>query len=204
MTITAVEKFKGRSYNVFVDDEYFGSFDVSIISMHELKAGKAVSEEDLNQVKWDANYRRAKERALYLLEYRDHSRNELIEKLCKNTPYDVAGEVADRMEELGFLNDLEYAKKLANKLMIGKSRGERRVLWEMQQKGVDKEIALEALAEVEVDPVSQLVELIEKKYARKITGEWKDDQKVVAALARLGHSYDDIKSAMNIFKENYI
>ena len=79
---------------------------------HKLKEGLPVTEEQLEEIRYEADYRKARERALYLLEYRDHSRKELIDKLLRsvNNP-SIAEEIADKMEEYGFLDDERYAKK---------------------------------------------------------------------------------------------
>ena len=47
-----------------------------------------------------------------------------------------------------------------------------------------------------VDPVDSITEIINKSYLRKLREENGRD-KVIAALARRGFSYSDIKSALN-------
>ena len=57
------------------------------------------------------------------------------------------------------------------------------------------------------DRISEIAELIRKKYTDRLFIEGlegkKEVQKVVAALARRGYSYSDIKSALYIIEDEY-
>ena len=70
----------------------------------------------LEQIIFANDYRKARERALYLLEYRDHSFKELYDKLEKNYSNEVCEAVMQKMVELGLINDEEYAEKYARQL----------------------------------------------------------------------------------------
>ena len=118
-----------------------------------------------------------------------------MDKLSKNIDRDLAEELADKMEELGFLDDRKYAEKLARHLILVKKRGERRALQEMALKGIDRETAVEAISLVEPDE-NLLQQLIERKYLRYL-GDEKGRNKVIAALMRLGHDYSDVIRAVD-------
>ena len=195
MVITDVFKKQGTRYQVEVDGEYWTILDVEIIVDFHLKKGMEITEELQVEVQRAADYRRGKERALYLLGYRDHCRKDLVDKLSKNIDRELAEEIADKMEELGFLNDQKYAEKLARHLILVKKRGERRALQEMALKGIDRDVALEAITLVEPDE-NLLQELIAQKYLRYL-GDEKGRNKVIAALMRLGHDYGDVIRAVD-------
>ena len=195
MVITDIFKKQGTRYQIEVDGAYWTIIDVEIIAAFHLKKGMEVTEEIQEKVQRAADYRRGKERALYLLGYRDHCRKDLVDKLSKNIDRDLAEEIADKMEELGFLDDRKYAEKLARHLMLVKKRGERRALQEMVLKGIDRETAVDAISLVEPDE-NLLQELIERKYLRYL-GDEKGRNKVIAALMRLGHDYSDVIRAVD-------
>lgn len=201
MRITDVQKGKGNYFHVFVEGEYHASYPHDLLIEMGLRVGLECTRQQLLDWKQKANYQRAKERALYLLEYRDHSRKELVDKLCRNVPSEIAEDVANRMQELGLVDDWAYAKKLAKALMVGKKRGTRRVVFEMQKKGIDAEMALEAIEQLEVNPASQLASLIQTKYACKLDGSRQAKQKVIAALMRMGYDYQDIRAALSRFED---
>lgn len=195
MVITDILKKQGTRYQIEVDGTYWAILDVEIIADFHLKQGMEINEELQAKIQRAADYRRGKERALYLLGYRDHCRKDLVDKLSKNIDRDLAEEIADKMEELGFLNDRKYAEKLARHLILVKKRGERRALQEMVLKGIDRETAVAAISLVEPDE-NLLQELIRRKYLRYL-GDEKGRNKVIAALIRLGHDYGDVVQAVD-------
>lgn len=144
----------------------------------------------------NAEYERARKRAMYLLGGHAYSTAALREKLLNNYSEETADRVIDDMTEYGFLNDGDYAVKLAASLIKGKKYGLYRAKTEMRHKGVPEALIEETLAQYErEDYVEQLKELIRRKYSDRI--EDRDDrQKVVAALARRGFGFSEIKEAV--------
>lgn len=64
---------------------------------------------------------RAEEKALYLLEHRAHSKKELENKITRaEFDREAARSAVEHMEELGLLNDEDYARRLANELFTRK------------------------------------------------------------------------------------
>lgn len=203
MKITGIEKAKGERYTIYIDDEYWYILDLEIILQNELKNGLEVDEDFLEDLKCQAERRKARERAYYLLGYRDHSKKELYEKLLKSARPEIAEEIIRMVEEQGYLNDAEYAKKLARYYLQTKKWGSRKAYFEMMRKGIEKETALSAISDCDVDSVSQIRAVIDKKYADRLdSGEYKEKQKVIAALLRLGFSYSDIKTAIDEYANN--
>lgn len=146
-----------------------------------------------------AVYNRAKERALYILETRDHSYEELFKKLEKNYDDEVCYAVCNKLAELSLIDDARYAKKLADYYFGVKKYGMYRARQEMRRKGISDELIEEVSSDYEDSTVERISELIEKKYARYLTDE-KGINKVKAALARMGYSYDDINAAMDEYE----
>ncbi len=200
MTITCIKRKKGKYYSVFVDDNFLGLFHEDILATFKIKQGGCYSDEQIENLKSAGEVKFAKDRALFLLGYRDHSKKELIDKLCKNVSKKVANSTADRMEELGLIDDFKYAKNLAKKLISVKCRGKKRVLWEITAKGIDQKTALEAIDTIEVDTVDQIISIINKKYLNKLR-DINSRQKVFLSLARQGHSFDDINKAIDILSK---
>ncbi len=199
MKITDIAKKKGTRWQVDVDDAYWYILDAELILSYGLKTGLEVDEEFLAEVKEAAERRKARERAFYLLEGREHSKKELVDKLCRSVSYEIAEETALHMEELGLIHEDAYARRLAEYLINVKKRGERRVRMEMRQKGLDEELIDAAIDAVQPDE-ELLTALVRKKYARYL-GDEKGKNKVVQALVRLGHSYYDALEAVEIVEE---
>ena len=198
MRITAITQKKGSRWQVDVDDEYWAILDAEIIVSFHLKAGTELTEEQQEEILLAADRRRARERALYLLDYRDHSRWELVEKLCRTVDRGIAEETADRLEEMGLLDDAAYAGKLARHLILTKKYGPRRAVLELRRKGIPAGLASQAVEEVEPEE-DQLTELVLRKYSRYLEDDedGKGREKVIRALMRLGHGYYDAAGAVD-------
>ncbi len=195
MKITSLEKYKGKTYQVDFDnnDTYFWHFD--IICEYHLKEGMEIPQSAVEDIVFSNEFRKAKERALYLLDYRDYSYTELFEKLEKNYSEDVCYKVMERMVELGTIDDRRYAERLAMHYSEVKMFGYYRASAEMRNKGIPKEIIEETLSEYEDTVYERLFELINKKYYRYLDDE-KGVKKVKNALVRYGYSYDDINAVL--------
>lgn len=198
MKITSITKKNDTRWQIEVDDEYWAILDAEIIVNQHLKVGVELTEERMEEILRAADFRRARERALYLLDYRDHSRGEIVEKLSRNVDRVIAEEVADKLCELGLIDDGTYAKKLARHFLLTKKYGARRAEFEMRRKGIDGRLAAEAVAEVEPDE-DLLEELALKKYGRYLEDDpdGKGRDKAIRGLMRLGHGYYEAEAAVD-------
>ena len=153
-------------------------------------------------------YTRASKRALYLLGGKDYGTRELYDKLAANYPPSVCDKVIARMRDYGYLDDERYAKKLARSQIIVKKHGRQRALIEMVRKGLPRELCESALDEYDKEDIqTEIAELVRKKYADKIdrgNPDWHyEQQKAIAALARRGYGYGDIKTAIETVLNEY-
>ena len=185
---------------VYIDGEFAMKLDTQVLIEECIKVGSEIDDESLRALIEKSEYKRAKEKALWLLSQRDYSYKKLFEKLKAEASESVAEKVCGRMEELGLVDDERYAKRMAHDLIYLKKLSQRSALYKLMEKGIDRELAEDVLCEFEVDPVEQLVELIERKYADKLDDE-KMRRRTIAALQRLGYSWGDIKAAVEQFED---
>ncbi len=148
----------------------------------------------------------AKRRAMHLLGGRDYGRNELIEKLKNNYSEKTAVTVADLMCEYGYVNDDRYAEKLAKQYITVRKYGKSRAALMMRQKLLDAQTIETALDKYTEDDITgEIAEILRKKYFDRLFLEGiegkKEMQKVIAALARRGYGYNDIKTALYIIQD---
>ena len=140
-----------------------------------------------------------------MLEHRSHSKKELTEKIARTAASrEAAQAAADRMEELGLLNDETYARDLARELFQRRRFGKARVRQELRRKGIDSALIDELLEEYgdEELALQNIQAVLEKKYAG-----WQEEEKLrrraFSALQRLGYSYDLIRRAMRTEEEEF-
>ena len=206
LRITAVEKAK-KGYHLFVEGEYALTLPAEVLAQSGLRAGQEITPQRLDEIKQASDRRRARERALYLLESRSHSQKELFDKLCRSVSEEIARETADRMVQLGLVDDESYARRWAAMLWREKKYGPRRIRQSLMQKGFDRALVDQVLEEMEdsfagEETAEQLENLIRRKYARFLAdGDPKGRNKTVNALLRLGYDYDQIRTALQNFME---
>ncbi len=206
LRITAIEKAK-KGYHLFVEGEYALTLNAEVLAETGLRSGQEITPQRLDEIKGASDRRRARERALYLLESRSHSRKELFDKLCRSVPEEIAEETADRMAQLGLVDDESYARRWAAMLWREKKYGPRRIRQSLMQKGFDRALVDQVLEEMEdsfagEETAEQLENLIRRKYARFLAdGDPKGRNKTVNALLRLGYDYDQIRTALQNFME---
>lgn len=202
MLVTDIKPARKALSILYIDGEYAMKLDTQTLKENCIKIGAYLDDEQLKELIDKSNYKRAKEKALWLISGRDYSKKQLIDKIKKDSTAETAEEVCERMEELGLVNDENYARRYASDLLNIKKMSKRGAKYKLIEKGIDKDLCDEILDEFDVDPVEQIVEIIEKKYSGKLEDE-KDRRRTVAALQRLGYGWGDIKSAISAFEEEY-
>lgn len=199
MTITAIEpRIKGLSA-LYIDGEFAMNLDTQTLLENRFDVGRDIDDEELHEIISLSNERRAKEKALWLISYRDHSKKELADKIRRTCDEDSAQKAVDRLEELGLVNDEGFARRYAEQLIFSKHMSKRGVSYELSRKGIDKELAQEILEDIDVDENEEIKAVLEKKY-RNLDDE-KTRRRAVAALQRLGYGWDSIRRAMDDYSD---
>lgn len=86
--------------------------------------------------------------ALHLLSYHSFTRQEMEKRLQrKGYSEELAQSVVQRLEELGLLDDREYARRWIERHKEGRPAGRRLLAWQLRQKGVEENIVATQLAE---------------------------------------------------------
>ncbi len=122
---------------------------------------------------------------------RAHSRADLERALAKRrVPAEIAAAVLDRFEAAGFVNDAAFARSWVEGRQRGKGLASRALAMELRQKGVDDDIAREALAEIDPEAERQAAHRLVQTRMRAMRGL--DDQvrtrRLVGMLARKGYA----------------
>ena len=197
MKITDIRPRRKGLSAVYIDGEYALSLDTQTLLEHRIDIGREFDDEELHDLIESSNERRAKEKALWLISYRSHSKKELRDKISRTCDRQSAEKAVERMEELGLVNDRDYAERCAQTLIFTKHMSKRGAAMELRRKGIESEIIDEVLGHIEVDEREQIQAVIERKYP-KIDDE-KIRRRAVAALQRLGYGWEDIKAVIESF-----
>lgn len=184
--------------HIFLDGEYSLTVDSEFWFTSRWCRIKEIDEEDLEELREDIEIRRAWLKALDLLSVRSHSQKELVGKLRRKYSQETAEAVAHKAAELGLIDDEAFAEMYARELVERKKYGISRVKNELRIKGISSHIIESVIFSLDFDSKESIINLVERKYARKLSDE-KGRRQVIAALQRLGYSYPDIRAALSEF-----
>ncbi|MCL2512981.1 MAG: recombination regulator RecX [Oscillospiraceae bacterium] len=194
MKITA-EQGKADKIHIIADGEYAFTVDKSHYYSMNLRDGDEISDEHLEEIKEEAVFRRCYMAALSALSRKAYSERELCRKLSAKFPPEAIGAAMEKTKELMLVNDEEYAKSYAEELSRVKGYSEERIVYELVQKGIERETARDAAGLLELDPAEKIIELLNTKFAGRLDDE-KGIKQAIAALQRLGYRFSDIKEAL--------
>ena len=140
--------------------------------------------------------KRAKLRAMHLLESMDRTRAELERKLqAGEYPREAVEAALAYVESFGYLDDRRYARHYVECKKEG--RGKARLKMELAQKGVDRSIIEEVLEEAELDDCRDTIrELVRKRRRGSGPMDDRERQRIYGYLMRKGFSSSDILSVL--------
>lgn len=146
--------------------------------------------------KKELDARAAREKALRLLEFRAYSEKELCEKLIRaGAKKEDLPPITAFLKEYGFLNDGEYAKRLARDLQNVKKLGKRRIAQELKSRGIDGDDLQSALAELSDESEDALMPLVRKKLGGNF--EKKNIDRAYRYFMYRGYDFGDIKRCVD-------
>lgn len=150
--------------------------------------------------------RKAKLRALHLLEYKDRTEKEMRRKLQQGDyPAEVIEETIEYLRSYGYIDDKRYAGRYLNSRL--EQKGRRRLFQELQQKGISASVIQEAWEELCLDGEAhenekeQIGALAEKKTGGRTELSPKEYRRLTGFLARRGFSWEEISC---VFQEKGI
>lgn len=122
---------------------------------------------------------------------RARSRHDLAAKLAqRNVPDELATRLLDRFEEVGLVDDAAFAREWVAQRHEGRGLARRALAQELRRKGIDDEVAREALVDVAEDDEVEAARLLVRRKLRSVRGLEPDKavRRLVGMLARKGHS----------------
>lgn len=189
--ITALEAQKRNQerVNVFLDDEF--AFSLNSMEAAKLRKGQALTEAEIALLRDDDAITRAVDQAARFLAYRPRSTQEVRRYLTqKEHPPAVVDTALDRLSQMGYLNDADFARFWVENRTMFKPLGPRALRYELRQKGIANEIIERILAESEAP--QDLAYRAAADRARRFQAVTPDElrKKIGSFLQRRGFSYE--------------
>ena len=160
-----------------------------------LYAGRELSDEEAERLTQAIEKENFRSHALRVVTDTPKSRKMLLKILEeKDCQPEQAEEIADWLEDLGYLDDAAYAREVAE-LYTRKGYGVRKIRDELYRRGVPRELWDEALEQIEEeDNASAIDAFLEKKL--RGSHDPKDVKRASDALARRGYRWPEISDAL--------
>jgi regulatory protein len=133
----------------------------------------------------------AREIALRKLTTAPRTRAQLADAMARaGVPDDVRDATLDRFEELGLVDDVEFARQWARTRQAGRGLARRALAYELRQRGVDTELVKSALEDPSLeDELETARMLVRRRLATGAADREPDrrDRRLLGMLARKGY-----------------
>ena len=204
------EAVRSDRLNIYINDKFYCSLDISQVVDLGVKIGKELNEEDMAELKRASEFGKLYTRALEYSLSRPHSEKELRDYLHKKTldkkvrvknrktgeyqtkvkeGYDASlvPLVMNRLVERGYINDRRFAELWVENRNAIKGMSMKKLRIELLQKGISDAVIEEVLDSTERNDREELRKVIAKRQRR-----YSDPQKFTQYLLRQGFKYGDI------------
>ena len=196
--------------NVYINDKFFYSLDISQVVDFGVKIGREFSDEELTELKKASDFGKFYARALEFALLRPHSEKEIRDYLKRKTlsrkvrvknrktgeyqtkvreGYDASlvPLVLERLIERGYVDDARFAKLWVENRNVKKGVSTKKLRMELIEKGISSQIIDDVLSENSRDERTELQKVIARKASK-----YSDQQKLIQYLLRQGFNYSDI------------
>lgn len=195
MIVKAVVPVDKRKCKVFLEEDFAFVLYKSEAARFHIEEGNDLPAKTYEMIEEEILLKRARDRALYLLQSQGRTQAEMIKKL-KDDGYSqsVTERVLSFLQEYHFIDDNAYTE---NYIHVNKGRkSKRQITYELQQKGVDRDQIRQMLEENPVDEEETVRALLKKKTGGRIPEDKKEIQKLAAFLGRKGFSFEVISRVL--------
>lgn len=193
-----IPKRNGLS-DLYIDGEFAIKIDTETFLVSKFSVGSQIDDQQLKELIESSNIKRAKEKALWLISYRDHSKKELESKVRNCSDKDSAKKAVEKLESVGLVDDEKFARNYAQQLLFVKHYSKKGARYKLIEKGIDRDLADSVLEEIDFDSQEHIRIIIEHKYYN--LSDEKTRRRAVSALQRKGYSWSDIKAVIDEFIE---
>lgn len=197
---------------LYLDNEEIMDVSPLIRQKYNLKV-----DDDIESLYDDISYEASLEKGIFIISLKDRTKKELQTKL--NEKYfnvKMVQKAVQKLEELGYINDLDYTISYINNRKYGKNR----ISYNLFQKGINRETIDKAYniieEEMEKNIEDRKLEKAILKHRKKLLVDdeekdtslegkmkrLKEEQKVIQSLARQGFEIEKIFSKLKEFKES--
>ena len=203
MTVTKLDAVTKTKSKVFLDGQFAFVLYKGELARYGIKEGAEVGEDVYRKILDEVIIKRAKLRAMHLLEDMDRTESGLRDKLKQGLyPEEAIEAAAAYVKSFGYIDDYRYARQFIESRKSSKSTREIYAL--LCGKGVSNDGIERAFEECfesgsERDAILQIVR---KKRVNLSQATEEEMRKLYGYLSRKGFRYEDIRQVIQNYDEN--
>lgn len=205
MTVTKIEPAVNSKtrYKVYVDEQFAFVLYKGELSHYNISTGNAIAEDIYHEILEGIVVKRAKLRALHLLNDMGRTETQLRQKLRQSDYTEsVIEKAVQYVKSFGYVNDAEYTRSY---ILNRKDRKSRKELYmQLCQKGISAEILDSVFEECYDDDSSKaaIYSIMQKKKYNPESASKSETQKILGYLTRKGFCYEDIRQVLQVSEWN--
>lgn len=201
MIVTKLEAVTKAKYKVYIEEKFAFVLYKGELSRYHVKEGQEITSETWEKIRKEVLLKRAKFRAMHLLNDMGRTEAQLRTKLKQSGyPEDIVSEALSYVKSFGYVNDLNYAKNFIDSRKDKKSKKE--IYMQLQGKGLSQDDIEQAMSECyeKEDSIAAIEKLVKKRHYEPENASYEETQKLMAYLVRKGFSYDDVRHALGTWE----
>ncbi len=201
MIITQILQISKSRSKVYIDGEFVFVLYKGELRLYHLQEGTEIRTQDYDEIMNIVLPKRAKLRAMNLLQKRTYTEKQLRDKLTEGSyPMEILDQAIDYVKSFHYIDDYQYALDYITYNSERKSI--KQIELDLHQKGITRDIILKAYTEWkemngEQNESEMIRKLLEKKNYKKDC-DIKEKQKIYSFLLRKGYSAEKIRYEMNL------
>ena len=199
MRQVGIEPVTKTKFRIYLDGQFAFVLYKSELSSCHLKDGEAVTEDQIETILSEIVLKRAKRKAMSLLQSMDRTESELRDRLLRQDfPEETVDQAVRYVKSFGYVDDRRLADHIVASRKGQKSRAELQAF--LLRKGLSREQAQEALEKsyTQDDAKEAIRRLAEKKHYDPERSTPQEKQKICAYLVRKGFRYEDVRQVIQV------
>lgn len=201
MVVTQIGEVSKSRCKVYIDQEFAFVLYKGELRLYQLAEGKEITQRTYDELMNVVLPKRAKLRAMNLLQKRSYTEKQLRDKLKEGLyPEKIMDTAIEYVKSFRYIDDYQYAVDYITCYESRKSR--KKLETELIMKGVSKTVIADAFREWEnlggsQDEIAMIQELLEKKHYSPEC-DMKEKNRIYAFLLRRGFSIEKVQEAMKL------
>ncbi|HKM21510.1 MAG TPA: regulatory protein RecX [Lachnospiraceae bacterium] len=193
LTVTKIEEYTKSKYKIYLNDEFAFVLYKGELRRYGIEEGMVFTDELRGEIIGTLLVKRAKLRAMHLLEKIDRTEADVRRKLKENLyPKEVIDEAITYVKNYHYIDDERYAENYIRYKQASSSRNE--IKRKLMEKGISKEVIATKLEETNDSDTELVKKLILKRCSEPANLNYQEKNKLFAYLYRKGFSSEAIET----------